>query len=300
MKSGNRSIRLKGSWRAKRHEPNSATLDYCRFKVGRVPWSRYLPVLRVQRYLSEGHLGEEFVVEYSFHNHLKQPFRNPVLLALESPARYDLRINGAPVRYRDEGWWVDPSFKVITITDLITDGKNSVQISGRFSEDTELESIYVIGNFGVEVAASQSPRLVGEREYVDPNDLAGQGYPFFTGTISLSREFHFEESPSKSYWLEIEGLRTAVATVTLNGRMQGVICWKPHRIGIRGVQKGRNLLEIGLTGTLRNLLGPHHDLRGDLSSVGPHSFSDEANWTDDYNFVANGFESVIIHPGECD
>ena len=38
------------------------------------------------------------------------------------------------------------------------------------------------------------------------------------------------------------------------------------------LQEGDNKIEVELTGTLRNLLGPHHDGEGESYMVGPGSF----------------------------
>lgn len=52
-------------------------------------------------------------------------------------------------------------------------------------------------------------------------------------------------------------------------------------------------LTLTLYGTMRNLLGPHHHLEGELPAVGPDSFAPNepispANWADRYCMVTFG------------
>jgi hypothetical protein len=54
------------------------------------------------------------------------------------------------------------------------------------------------------------------------------------------------------------------------------------------MRHGLNRIELGLTTSLRNLLGPHHHPAGDPSPVSPVMFSDPTQWIDDYHFVQYG------------
>jgi hypothetical protein len=61
-----------------------------------------------------------------------------------------------------------------------------------------------------------------------------------------------------------------------------------------GVRPGENTVEIELVGTLRNLLGPHHLVGGDLAWTGPEQFRDKSRWTDDYILAPFGFDGVTL------
>jgi hypothetical protein len=50
-----------------------------------------------------------------------------------------------------------------------------------------------------------------------------------------------------------------VAEVRVNGKSAGVVGWQPFEVPIDGlVKSGSNEIEVLVTGSLRNLLGPHH------------------------------------------
>jgi len=76
----------------------------------------------------------------------------------------------------------------------------------------------------------------------------------------------------------------------------GHLAWKPYRLDVtEQVRPGRNRLEIELTTSIHNLLGPHHDKRGEARFfVLQHSWTDLVNWTDDYFFVPVGVTGVKL------
>ncbi len=289
-------VKLGDKWRVRRLDPNSLTLDYCRFRSQGAAWSRRIPVWKAQRELSGKHVGEGFSVEYRFDAAFGTASPRNIWLVLECPERYAVEVNSNRVPCSERGWWIDTSFRKIGILGCVRKGQNLVRISGVFAEDSEVENAYVVGDFAVEVSHARRFRLIDEAEYVESGDLVARGYPFFAGTISLTQEFRLRELLDAPYWLELEGLRAAVTSISVNGRKQGTLCWGSGRMMVRGLCEGRNVLEVRLTNTLRNLLGPHHHKAGDPLSVGPRTFSDEENWVDDYSFVPNGFTAAWIYP----
>jgi len=48
--------------------------------------------------------------------------------------------------------------------------------------------------------------------------------------------------------------------VFINGESAGIIGWKPYELEIsKWIKEGRNEVEVKVTGSLKNLLGPHHN-----------------------------------------
>ena len=75
-------------------------------------------------------------------------------------------------------------------------------------------------------------------------------------------------------------MNAIVAKVRLNGYACGDIVWNPFRSDLtEHVQEGENLLEVELVNSLRNLLGPHHNTRGELVSVGAGDFTGRDGWS---------------------
>lgn len=71
--------------------------------------------------------------------------------------------------------------------------------------------------------------------------------------------------------------------------------WPPHEVDITHlVHEGENTITLKLVGSLRNLLGPHHQEGGDKLWTGPSEFRNVPDWTDDYWVVPFGIENVRL------
>ena len=69
-------------------------------------------------------------------------------LAMEKPEDFETTVNGKPVGNPD-GWWVDEDIKLIDISSLLSPGENEIVLSFDYRADMELESLYLVGDFGV-------------------------------------------------------------------------------------------------------------------------------------------------------
>ncbi|MEM2936666.1 MAG: hypothetical protein QW231_05780, partial [Candidatus Bathyarchaeia archaeon] len=244
--------------------------------------------------LTRAGIGLNFSVQYEFESKIESTENRQIYLVLESPEKYAIKVNGKGVKYEDTGYWVDTTFKKISIGKLVKGGRNTIEIAGKTDFETEIESCYIVGDFGVENREDKSFALTDELPMLKSGNLVYQGYPFFAGTISLTQEVEIPKPRGRAV-LEIEGLNTVVATVLVNGKKAGHIFIRPHEIEITNLLKeGANIIEIQLTNSLRNLLGPHHHRAGEPIFVGPETFSDELNWTEAYQFVPLGLSKTYI------
>ncbi|MCD6289724.1 MAG: hypothetical protein J7M34_04410, partial [Anaerolineae bacterium] len=221
-----------------------------------------------------------------------------------------ITINDHPVPYTDIGHWRDISFQRVHIQPYVRIGENFIELSGVVAEDTELEDIYLIGDFGVNACRIGPERynvegmdfdryapefsLVEEAQGGSSRDLNSQGYPFFAGTLSLSQTVTIND-PGQQVVLQLDGLHAIVADVWVNGQQAATILLPPYEADITGcLRPGENQIEIRLVTSLRNLLGPLHRKGGDAVWTGPGDFVDLSQWTDDYIFVPFGFEAAHL------
>jgi len=261
----------------------------------------------------------EVNLRFSFQTNFKDEKRK-IQLVLESPEIFKIKVNSHQVNYSDIGFWHDISFKKVDISGLIRQkGENIVELSCLFippkkkntliykKDGVELESIYIIGDFSVKARKTSLERratflndflLTDETKEVKQGDLTPQGYPFYAGSVVYKQRVKVDGlRPEERIYLRFEDFQAIVARLTVNDKDAGLVFWPPYEIDISPVlKKGENLLEIELTSSLRNLLGPHHHSQGELLSVGPASFIDETHWMDGYNFVPFGLNKVkLIH-----
>ena len=283
---------LSGKWKVSRLDPNCLLLDYCQYSLGD-SWSSRVPVWKAHRELTK-HIGKRAKVRFTFKVNCSPDKIRDVYLVLETPKVFEIKVNGVRVSSRDEGWWIDTAFRKIPIRGLLRQGLNTIELSFVVNQGIELENCYIIGNFSVFEAGSIF-YIDEEKEEVDPFNLVEEGYPFYAGRMLLSKELNIDATLDHEYYLTLRSLSSIVTRVKINGKEVGVICWPPHRVKLSGsLQKGSNRVEIELVTSLRNLLGPHHHVAGELIAVGGSEFTDEEHWTDEYHFVRVGFREAVI------
>ncbi len=311
--------KLNGKWNMKRLDPNSLTIDRCLYRIGNGDWEGPSYVIKLYDKLVEK--GEDIPVElrFEFDADFSLEKKREIFLILEIPSQFRrIQVNGKElVAPKDNEWWTDISFKKIDISGLISRGRNSVelyldfkspklnpQIEDGFERNrarygTEIENIYVIGDFGVQKSSPGEFMLVEEPEEVETGDLVDQGFPFYAGTVKISKHVEIEDLPKGKAYISLENMEAVVAKVSINGKEAGEVIWRPCSIEVTGfLKKGTNLVEITLTGSCRNLFGPHHHILGEPIGIGPDSFRGVAGWldpgrsnstwTDRYNFLPFG------------
>jgi hypothetical protein len=259
-------------------------------------------------------------------------------VVIEEADKYFVSVNNKEVSYNNLPYYRDKSFLPIDITDLVNPGNNIIQISRNFKSadknnidnnnlskfyGTELEQIYIIGDFAVKGEKIGTDYFECKRDRFKPSflltgetglttgDLLSDGYCFFNGTLVLTSEIVIPEIiRSQKYYLDFEELETVIAEIKINNRPAGNIGWKPYSLEITDyVSQGKNKIEVILTNSLRNLLGalhyvPTETTGGQWSQKSSPSIGDGPQWyknrnsnkywSDDYFFRRFGVGKVSV------
>jgi hypothetical protein len=319
---GQRSVDVGSEWNLDLGGPNALTLDRVNLRLREHDWSPPMDILDAQTAVKSSGTGTPFALRFSLD--ILNPVPPPVHLVLETPEAYRISINGTGVDSRsDAGWWTDISFRKLEVSQYLRSGNNEIVLSGIQRSNVELESVYLIGDFGVQSQrigpegvhkglafdryspSFQITRLPTQAVPHTPLDgpaleLTSQGLLFFAGTAKLSQTVLVPDFTGPAF-LEIVNLYAAVARIRLNGQLAGRVAWPPSRLEVTGLLRpGTSLLEIELVSTLRNLLGPHHVAGGDREITSPNTFRDKRRWTDDYILMPFGFDRVVLrHSVHC-
>ena len=171
--------------------------------------------------------------------------------------------------------------------------------------DMEIEAIYLLGDFTVktdgvwEHLEKNAVRYTGCFEIDAPKDkvrvenIEQQGYPFFSGEMSLTGEI---EIAGENPVLELDCKGINAVKVKVGDREKVMLtdnCLSLAEFGAYGKTK----IELTLINNLRNILGPHHLKEGESYVVGPWAFFKEeciwapnpiSKWDDGYCFVETG------------
>jgi hypothetical protein len=182
-------------------------------------------------------------------------------LVVERPALYEVSINGTKAEPLANEWWLDKAFGVFELGRLARTGKNRVSLkSFPFTIFTELESVYILGNFGLEGQA-KGFRMVPQRPFA-LGAWSEQGRPFYAGGISYIKNFTITSpGPDKArYIVKLINWLGSVAEVRVGDKSGGFLAFAPFELDITDLlSAGSNAVTVTVFGTLKNTLGPHHN-----------------------------------------
>jgi hypothetical protein len=227
----------------------------------------------------------------------------------------------------DLGWWIDPSFRRYDVSHLLRpQSRNDVIVRRavigaeerrrliddpetppahrrRLRYEPEVESIYILGEFlvGARGRFTDLPRratqtrgnfvLTDHWSQARTGDLVSQGLPFYAGTVTLTQTVMVPDTllkTSKGATLEFPPPDAIVTRVHVNDAPVATRVWRPYAFEVgQHLTPGRNQVTVELTGSCRNLLGPHHHVDGELHFLAPESFEGVRTWTDRKGAPAN-------------
>lgn len=317
-------ICLDGQWEVVGPVENALTLDHCDYYFDGVLQEKNGYVLNI----CERANALERPVRISQEYHITVDYiPDSMKLACETPEKFQIQVNGQTVTCPVDGWFRDKSFQTIEIASYLQPGENSISFTCDFVQsdtvyenirkasvfeseknklvyDTEIEAIYLVGNFGVRTDGvwvqldRAAVRYQGEFVITAPpkticmKNIEQQGFPFFSGLLTLEGTLDiYGDHPVldvtrkgiNSLMLEINGIgKTVLAEDRLDLTDFGVT--------------GKTKAKLTIYNNLRNLLGPHHQAVGEDYYVGPWCFYQEQcvwcptpDWNKEYCFAETGF-----------
>lgn len=224
-------------------------------------------------------------------------------LVCETPEKCRIYVNGQELG-KDTGWYIDKAFRRIPVNGTLHTGVNCIEVLVDFTQseeiyrtleaalcfegeknkltfDTEVEPIYLVGNFGVRVPALRqelsptSVRYTGEYVITDRphtvslSHLQERGFPFFAGSVTLQKTFPASPMPE----LRFTKRNISVVKAQVNGGETVKCMWEPLEAVLSDWHPDAdNTVLLTLTTNLRNLLGPHHIASGAGAWASPDCF----------------------------
>lgn len=187
-------------------------------------------------------------------------------LALESVQYAQIYLNGEKVEMKTDGYYVDSDSIMTVPLPEIKKGRNEIRVEYLFGDITQLEAMYLLGSFGVELDGSYY-KLIPAREKLGYDDICQQGLPFYGGNVTYVTDFDVCGGGMKT--LEINKYRGSVITAELDGKRVGVIAYPPYRLPLGELADGRHELKITLFGNRMNTFGAIHHANEKLSYCSP-------------------------------
>ena len=318
----------------RRKERNVITLDYASYSLCG-EFSKVMPTVHlVDEIYKNDYKNKTLTLKYTF-NYSGGEVES---VAFEYDNATALSINGAEISLCSTGWYIDKCIGTYDIKEHVVPGENTILISYRmthkkcgidcdeifetqrniFFYPVEPESIYILGDFNVDYegeienavthySCDGGEFVICPSKALEAGEITAQGNWFYRGNIAYG--FTAEKPESGSVMLTLDRMSCTLCTVNINGRHCGAIMAEPFELDItRFMRAGGNEIEIIAHGHNRNVLGPHHHVKGKVCFVGTSTFKgkrgyedfvspelkDPSTWTDSYSFVPFGLGGISI------
>ncbi len=180
-------------------------------------------------------------------------------LVVERPELWSVWINGEKISPVPGQWWLDRSFGVFQIGHLIKSGINTVTLTcSPMKIHAETEPIYILGEFSV-VPSKKGWSIRSPLSSIKKGSWKEQGLPFYSWDMIYKKNFSLD-AKSTYYEVGLDDWQGTVAEVYANGKHAGTIILSTDRIPVTDlIREGDNQIEVRITGSLKSLLGPHHN-----------------------------------------
>ena len=298
-------IRLTQPFEVIREEPNVLLLDKAEYRIDREPWQPEEDILKLDNicrrrfgYPPKEEAGAQpWTVkdEKGFPNVLSLRFAVDSLtdtwasLALESRDKTEIYVNGSLVEEESSGWFTDEAIEVVKIPPLRR-GSNTIELRMPYGEKANVESCYLLGDFGVEVFGKEK-RIIPAPEKVVFGDLTRQGMPFYGGNLTYRCKF---TAPGGHMRLRAQYFSGPLLVAAVDGKRTGSIAFAPYEVDLGDLEAGEHLLEITAFGNRYHTFGQLHNCDRNYSWFASCSWRTKNDrWSDEYMLKELG---ILVTP----
>lgn len=250
-------------------EPNVLLLDQAEYRVDNGEWQPREEILRLdaavrkecsyllrtanfpQPWLEPAKPIEHTVqLRYRIQSDIKVP---SVDLAFELKEGMSVIWNGKPVELRYEDSYIDDTIRRETLGAL-EEGENVLLITIPFGPGVDLESGYLLGDFGVRMAGDCAV-VTKKQEKLAFGSLVPQGLPFYGGNLEYSCQVTTDGNDVE---LEVPEYVASLLHIELDDQSCELYA-EPYRVTFRNVPAGEHTLRITMYGSRINTFGQVHN-----------------------------------------
>ncbi len=232
----------------------------------------------------------EHTVTLAFTVHSEIDYPTPVL-ALEDADIAEIVWNGEPVASADGdlGYYTDLSIRKVALPPLCK-GDNTLTVKLPFGKRTNIERMYLLGDFGVRIAGRELT-VTALPETLGFSDITYQGLPFYGGVVSYHLPVACPEAMEAV--LKIPHYRAAVNTVEVDGVKQAVVAYPPYDCALGVLTPGEHTVTVNAYISRRNAFGDVHNADEIYSWQGPVAWvTTGSQWTYEYRLYRQGLLSM--------
>ncbi|MGC9349184.1 MAG: glycosyl hydrolase, partial [Anaerolineae bacterium] len=264
----------------RRTEPNALTLDMCRYRMKDGEWSEVMRVWEAQKeirdaldmrnvyynglpqrykWVDEPHPNDGTPVAFHFEFEVETVPETPVFVVVEGAEDFQFTLNGDAVSNEAVDWYLDRSFDKVALPPL-QQGTNTLTLACDYENRMEVEVIYLLGDFGVDV----NRVIVEEPETLHFGDWTFQGYFHYPGGMVYLSTLDYDASAGERLTLILGEYAAVDVAIHVNGEGVGHIPWQSEN-GFDltpYLQAGENEIGVEVVSSPRNMMGPFHRKAG--------------------------------------
>lgn len=216
-----------------------------------------------------------------------------IFVAAERPERIDYYLNG--VKLETTGtFWIDNALKTMKADrNLLKIGKNTITAKTEFKRTTNLESVYLVGNFGVksELLEKNEATKLDSRgniysrhkvmtvlpEKLDLDNITDKNLLFYSGCIDFIVRPEQIPQDFDRVILSAGNYTGTLAKVSApDGTSSEILGWEPFMADVTKYKRTGFILT--LVCSRKNMFGPLHMTPAACGATGPGNFTTEGEW----------------------
>ena len=280
-------------------EPNALLLDLAEYRLDDGEWNETEEILRIDEKcrLQLGwpsrrkKIAQPWTVQKKPIEHtvtLRWKIQSEIayegaFLAIEDVESLKIKWNHECVETKATGWYVDKAIKTIELP-TIHKGENILEVVVPFGERSNLEWVYILGEFGVKVCGKYTC-IISKPETLSFGDITTQGFPFYGGNLT----YHIP--------VETAGGALSFTSGYYEGVMQEVsvdegekipVIYPPYCVELGEYKPGEHVIHLTLYGHRRNGFGPVHLTDITRERIGPEGWRSEKEWCYEYILFDEG------------
>lgn len=282
-------------------EPNVLLLDNAKHRIDDdVEWSRPEEILRVDNIaraklglslkkddLSQPYRAKKITPKHTLH--LLFEFNSAISisgaqLAIEGAADTKIELDGCAIPAVTTGWWVDEAINTVALPSFDS-GVHELTLSIPFAETTNIERVYILGSFGVDLRGRHATIVELHADRLQVGDYTRQGLPFYAGNVI----YDFSLKGKDHTAIQVNRFAAPLLSVALDGQPAGKIAFQPHILDLGVLDPSEHRLRIIAYGNRDHAFGAVHLPDGMTKWYGPDAWRTSGNmWSYEYTIREMG------------
>ncbi|WRT67480.1 uncharacterized protein IL334_004452 [Kwoniella shivajii] len=274
-------------------EPNTLLLDYCDYKWNDEPWQGPEEVLAVDQllrrrldlFLKGAKFRQPYTIPQSKRNgigklrlrfHINSKVKvNDSTLAIESPHKVKAFLDGKHFDLTPGGWWVDKSIKTVPFPE-ISEGSHALELEYDYGMLTNLERVYLLGQFGVNVRGRKSTIVPLDLKDVEFGDITRQSLPFYSGNLTYHTTFISDGQTPLA--LRVAHFAGPAVSVDVDGQRSALLVHEPYAVELGTLPNGSHKVDFTCYGNRHNSFGAVHLVPGKTNWLNADSWRSDYDW----------------------